>query len=106
MYLFTAEKEELARAEHELCEVEVQLHNLSDRRKLLLERIGKLKDSILLKQNQLLTSRDWSSTGMSIILIHGTVFQYYTSLISMCPGCIVSENVCFIYTCKGRHGFM
>ncbi|XP_021932039.1 ATP-dependent DNA helicase Q1-like isoform X2 [Zootermopsis nevadensis] len=56
------EKEELARAEHELCEVEVQLHNLSDRRKLLLERIGKLKDSILLKQNHVLTSRDWSST--------------------------------------------
>jgi hypothetical protein len=100
MYLFVTEEEELAAAEHELSEVEVQLHSLSDRRKLLLDRIGKLKDAILLKKNHLLTSRDWSRTGMSIILIHGTVLQYGAhnmSLFSMHPGYIVLEKVCFIY---------
>jgi hypothetical protein len=56
------------------------LHNLSDRRKLLLERIGKLKDAILLKKNHLLTSRDWSSIGTSVVLIHGMFLQYNDSL--------------------------
>jgi hypothetical protein len=48
-----------------LSEVEAQLLHLNDRKQLLLERIGRQKDAILLKKNHLLTSRDWSSTGMS-----------------------------------------
>lgn len=48
-----------------MSEVEAQLLHLNDRKQLLLERIGRLKDEILLKKNHLLTSRDWSSTGMS-----------------------------------------
>jgi hypothetical protein len=100
VYLFATEEEELVAAEHELSEIEVQLHSLNDRRKLLLERIGKLKDAILLKKNHLLTSRDWSSTGMPIILIHGTVLQCGArniSLIIMCPGYTVLGKECFLY---------
>jgi hypothetical protein len=63
-------EEELAAAEQELSEVEAQLLNLGDRKRLLLDRIGQLKDVILLKKNHLLTSRDWSSTGMHVILIN------------------------------------
>jgi hypothetical protein len=59
-----------------LSEVEAQLLHLNDRKQLLLERIGRLKDAILLKKNHLLTNRDWSSTGMSrfeflaVVLMH------------------------------------
>jgi hypothetical protein len=62
--------EELTAAEQELSEVEAQLLSLSDRKRLLLERIGQLKDAVLLKKNHLLTSRNWSSTGMPVILIN------------------------------------
>lgn len=57
-----AEEQDLAAAEYELSEVEAQLLHLNDRKQLLLERIGRLKDALLLKKNHLLTSRDWSST--------------------------------------------
>ncbi|KAJ4429448.1 hypothetical protein ANN_21617 [Periplaneta americana] len=56
------EEEELAAAEYELSEVEAQLLNLSDRKQILLQRIEKIKDTILLKKNHLLTSRNWAST--------------------------------------------
>jgi hypothetical protein len=68
-------EEELAAAEQELSEVEAQLLNLSDRKRLLLDRIGQLKDAILLKKNHLLTSRDWSNTGMAAILINLIALQ-------------------------------
>jgi hypothetical protein len=63
-------EEELAAAERELSEVEAQLVNLNDRKRLLLDRIGHLKDTILLKKNHLLSSCDWSSAGMPLILIN------------------------------------
>jgi hypothetical protein len=63
-------EEELAAAEQELSEVEAHLLSLNDRKRLLLDRIGQLKDAVLLRKNRLLSSRDWSSTGMSFILIN------------------------------------
>jgi hypothetical protein len=68
--LYIVPEEELTAAEQELSEVEAQLLNLGDRKRLLLERIGQLKDAILLKKNHLLTSRDWSSTGMPVKLFN------------------------------------
>ncbi|KAJ9586228.1 hypothetical protein L9F63_020137 [Diploptera punctata] len=56
------EEEELRMAEYELSEVEAQLLSLEDKKQLILERIEKLKDNILLKKNQLLASRNWANT--------------------------------------------
>lgn len=58
-----------------MTEVEAQLLHLNDRKQLLVERIGRLKDEILLKKNHLLTNRDWSSTGMSEFVLLAVVFM-------------------------------
>jgi hypothetical protein len=48
---FQATEEELAASQYELSEVEALLLHLNDRKRLLLERIGRLNGAILLGQN-------------------------------------------------------
>jgi len=50
-YEFLATEEELAASQYELSEVEALLLHLNDKKQLLLERIGRLNDAILLKHN-------------------------------------------------------
>jgi hypothetical protein len=48
---FQATEEELATLQYKLLEAEVLLLHLNDRKQLLLERIGRLNDAILVKEN-------------------------------------------------------
>jgi hypothetical protein len=48
---FQATKEELAASQYELSEVEALPLHLNNRKQLLLERIGRLSDAILLQQH-------------------------------------------------------
>jgi uncharacterized protein YPO0396 len=49
---FQATEEELAASQYKLSEVEALLLHLNDRKQLLSERIGRLNNAILLKQNR------------------------------------------------------
>jgi len=51
-YEFLATEEELVASQYELSEVEALLLHLNDKKQLLLERIGRLNDAILLKHNR------------------------------------------------------
>ena len=67
---FLATEEELAASQYELSKIEALLLHLNDKKQLLLDRIGRLNDAILLKRNRQHVYNYGVSTGNPAIRVN------------------------------------